>query len=133
MVIRGHRGHPEVRDAYVRFTKWLRRNYEFPIRVPVYLNSWERHVTVHGELASASFFGPFSPDVQPYIRIATGDYPDLRKERGRDNALASYLHSLCHEVVHYQQWAQTGEMSERGVWTRAATMVKRYSLTVDHP
>jgi hypothetical protein len=131
--IRGHRGHPEVRGALIRYAKWLRQNYEFPIRVPVYLLPGEFVTTIHGSRCSASFFAPWERTVEPYIRIATGDYPALRKSIGRDNALAGYLQSLSHEVVHYLQWTSTGEVWEKGVVRRARTMIDRYALTVDHP
>ncbi len=87
--IRGARGHPRVRAAIIRFARWLRREYEFPIRVPVYLFPSERIVTIHGEIVCASFFAPWNRRVEPYIRIATGDYAQLRNERGRDDALAA--------------------------------------------
>lgn len=116
-----------MRDAYVRFAKWARQAYAFPIRVPVYLNPSERLRLQNGELATASFFAPFVRTEEPYIRVATGDYPDLRRELGRDDALASMLHSLCHEIVHYQQWVKTGSITERGVLTRAGNMLQRYA------
>jgi hypothetical protein len=133
ILIRGHRGHTEVCAAYVRYAKWLRRNYEFPIRVPVYLLAGEFVTTIHGNRCSASFFAPWDRTVEPYIRVATGDYPHLLKSEGRDNALAAFLHSLSHEVVHYLQWVETGEIWERGVVKRAQSMVDRYSQNVDHP
>ncbi len=131
--IRGHRGHPVVRGALVRFAQWLRSEYEFPVRVPVYLSPHARLVTLHGETVTASFFAPWEPDQEPYIRIATGDYPADRAARGRDNALAGFLSSLAHEVFHYQQWLESGEICERGVAVRAQGMVNRYSTFVDHP
>ena len=122
-----------MRAALVRFARWLRREYEFPIRVPVYLFPSEQIVTMHGDRVSASFFAPFDRRVEPFIRIATGDFPQLRRELGRDNALAAFLQSLSHEVVHYQQWVATGETSERGVIRQATRIVERYALTTDHP
>ena len=70
----GHRGHPEVKDALIRFAKWLRKNYKFPIRVPVYLRPECELISMHGEQCSASFFAPWDQKVEPYIRIATGEY-----------------------------------------------------------
>ena len=122
-----------MRAALIRFARWLRREFEFPIRVPVYLFPSEHIVTMHGDRVSASFFAPFNRSVEPFIRIATGDYPQLSKELGRDNALAAFLQSLAHELVHYEQWVATGETSERGVTRRAQRIVERYSLTTDHP
>ncbi len=86
-----------------------------------------------GQYASASFFAPWDPTVEPYIRMATGDYRSQQAEHGRDHALAGYLGALAHEVVHYQQWLETGEMTERGVAVRSENMVHRYAQIVAHP
>lgn len=129
----GARGHPEVRAAFVRFARWLRANHEFPIRVPVYLSPLVKITTMHRELADGSFVAPFDRNVEPHIRIATGDYPAIRRERGRDDALAEMISCLCHEIIHYQQWIGTGELWERGVGRQQTTLLHRYSSTVDHP
>lgn len=129
----GARGHPVVRAALVRYAVWLRMNYEFPIRVPVYLHPGEYIINMSGSKVSATFFAPYDRAVEPYVRIATGDYPSLRKEVGRDNALAAYIGSLSHEVIHYQQWIETGEIWERGVVVKARAMVHRYAQTRAHP
>jgi hypothetical protein len=71
--IRGQRGEIEVRQALFRFARWLRLNYKFSIRVPVYLSRRKFIRTMHGEEVSASFFAPWDLDIEPYIRIATGD------------------------------------------------------------
>jgi hypothetical protein len=131
--IRGARGNPHVRAALIRFARWSRREYDFPIRVPVYLFPSEQIVTMHGHRVSASFFAPFDRRDEPFIRIATGDYLQLRTELGRDNALGGFLQSLAHELVHYQQWVATREISERGVIREARRIVERYALTTDHP
>ena len=131
--IRGHRGHAEVRGALVRFARWLRRTYEFPMRVPVYLSPNEFVVTGDGRECTACFFAPYERKVEPLIRIATGDYQSLKKERGRNNALACSITSLSHEVIHYQQWIGTGEVTERGVAAKAVRMLRKYELTTDRP
>jgi hypothetical protein len=131
--IRGGRGNAVVRRALVRYARWLRTQFEFPIRCPVYLLPGEHVVTMHGQRCSASFFAPWDRTVEPYIRIPTGDYAQLRREGNRDDALAAYLASLSHEVLHYRQWVETGEVWERGVVVRARTLVQRYALGTDHP
>jgi hypothetical protein len=103
------------------------------MRVPIYLLPGKTLRTRHGEDVTASFFAPWSRSDEPYIRVATGDFPRLKKERGRDNALAAILCSISHEVVHYQQWIATGETREAGVARKAAKMVERYSRDVDRP
>jgi hypothetical protein len=86
-----------------------------------------------GCVCSSNFPLPWSKTQEPYIRIATGDYPQLHRECGRDNALVSYLTSLSHEVLHYRQWVETGDSSERGVVARATGLVRRYAKSVDRP
>lgn len=122
-----------MKDAIVRFARWLRRTYEFPVRVPVYLFPSEVIITMHGDEASASFFAPWDRTEEPFIRLATGDYPKLKKDYGRNDALAAFLHSLAHETVHYHQWISTGEVTERGVIRKATKMVDEYASTVDIP
>ena len=129
----GKRGHPEVRESLIRYARWLRRNFEFPIRVPVYLFPSETIITSSGETVSASFFAPYARDVEPLIRIATGDYPRLKASRSSDDALAAYVISLSHELVHYFQWIETGKLHERGVARQAVRMLRMYSEEVAHP
>ena len=131
--IRGQRGHPQVRGALIRYARWLRRELEFPIRVPAYLLRATRVRTQDGREVPASIFLPWDRSVEPYIRIATGDYPRERRARGREDALAGFLCSLSHEVIHYRQWVETGGSWERGVAVRARMMVARYAQTTDRP
>jgi hypothetical protein len=131
--IRGQRGHPEVRAALIRFAGWLRRHREFPTLLPVYLIAGDQVRTGEGELCSASFFAPDSKLDAPYARIATGDFPRLRRSRGRDSALAAYLHSLAHELVHYDQWLAGTAPTERGVDRKATRTVENYAMHVRHP
>ena len=131
--IRGARGHPDVRSAYIRFGRWLREHRDFPTLLPVYLLPGEQVLTLDGRRCAASFFAPFSRRDAPYIRVATGDYPELRRARGRDNALAAFLHSFAHELLHYEQWVQGRSVSERGIKRRASELVRRYALDVDRP
>ena len=103
------------------------------MRVPVYLFPSDHIITMYGQKASASFFGPFDRSEEPFIRISTGDYPALRRERGRDNALAAMIHSLSHELIHYWQWLETGRAWEAGVGRKSGRMVDEYAKTTAHP
>jgi hypothetical protein len=132
--IRGERGNPVVRRAILRFAVYLRANYEFPVRLPVYLSPRDRVIAMDGLEAVGSFFAPWSPDEEPYIRLATGDYLFFRRTcDSRDDALAGYIGVLAHEMIHYQQWLETGETTERGVQLRARGVLRAYARTTDHP
>jgi hypothetical protein len=130
--IRGQRGHPLVRIALIRFAWYLRTRFEFPVRVPVYLSPHDTLTMMDGGQAVATFFAPWLPDVEPYIRLATGDFASLRKQRScLDHTLSLYLQCLAHEVIHYKQWILTGEIHEVGVKGRASMIVRDYSMSVD--
>lgn len=58
----------------------------------------------HSAKASASFFGPFDINNEPFIRVAVGDYYDLLNKSDKDDALAVILVSITHELTHYFQW-----------------------------
>lgn len=69
---------------------------EFLIRVVVYLKA-DYQLKTRRELASATFFfAPYDKTVEPYIRIATGDYEELVSERGKNDALWTILSSMAH-------------------------------------
>ena len=119
--------------ALMKFAKWLRSTRSFPVRVTAYLTQNPTVKTVHGEVGVASFYGPWTSNYQPFIRIATGDYPELRKELGRDNALASILTSFAHEIVHYDQWLSDRPQCEKEAEEEAGRLLWEYEETTDRP
>lgn len=128
---------PEVKKACTKFAQWLRSEYYFPLRVPVYVKGTKTVRTKDGENAVGVFFEPFSYSVEPYIRIATGDYDELKHKVGRDNALARILASLSHEITHYYQWINGIELTSIGIERQASRysdyIVDEYSMTCEHP
>jgi hypothetical protein len=65
--------------------------------------------------------------VEPYIRVATGDFRDIARSSGMNNALASIIVSVAHEVVHYRQWVETGNVWEQGTGRQAEAILKKYA------
>jgi hypothetical protein len=126
--IRSEKGvNPEVRSACIEFGKWLRYNMEFPIRVVVYLKEdyLIKNITTK-EMVSATFFAPYEKNVEPYIRIATGDYEELIKQRGREDAIFAILESIAHEVTHYQQWLEDRPIDEEEAEQKGVELVDKY-------
>ena len=127
----------EVKTACLRFAQWLRKEYVFPVRVPVYVKSAERIRTMDGDSVVGSFFEPDDTAQEPYIRLATGDYADLADLHGRDNALAAILSSLAHELTHYYQWINVLPLTDRGRERQASIYARRildeYAETREHP
>lgn len=90
-----------------------------------------------GDKVYGTFFEPDDFLVEPYIRIATGDYQEMQRKYGKDNALASILQTIAHELTHYFQWINQIENTSVGA-ERQATRYSRlildeYAKTREHP
>ncbi|TYS63662.1 hypothetical protein FZC76_19435 [Sutcliffiella horikoshii] len=126
--VRCERGvNPKVRKVCLDFCKWIRTEMEFPVRVVIYLkkSNYIKNITTK-ELVSATFFAPYQKDVEPYIRISTGDYEELLKERTEIDALYAYLESITHELTHYQQWLNDKDFDENEAENNAVELVDLY-------
>lgn len=127
----------EVKRACKDFASWLRKEYSFPVRVPVYIKASKTIKARDGEFVTGTFFMPDNMRLEPYMRIATGDYKLLVDEIGKDNALASILATIAHELTHYFQWINNIKLTEIGYERQARAyekyIIEEYSETRDHP
>lgn len=105
---------PTVREHLNQFAKWLRQEFLFPLRVNVYVKEVERIRARDGDLVVGTIWRPADYHEYPNIRLATGDYPELIEEMGRDRALLAILHTLAHELTHYYQHINALTLTERG-------------------
>ncbi|WP_409292707.1 hypothetical protein [Peribacillus sp. SCS-37] len=125
---------PEIRRACLEFASWLRNEFEFPIRVVVYIKKDDQiKNTTTKELVSGTFFAPFDKKGEPYIRVAAGDYNRVLKAAGRDEALAVILGTIAHELGHYYQWVDGKDLNEEGAENNSEYLLDLYSQTRDHP
>lgn len=106
--------HSEFRKACKCFAKWLRTEYYFPLRVPVYVKSARFIRAMDGEDVVGTFFEPFDYSVEPYIRIATGDYEELKNALGKEGAQMAIFATIAHELTHYFQWINGLELTDVG-------------------
>ena len=128
----------DLNNAIKEMLKWLRKNYVFPIRCPIYLFDYPHLISRKGEQVSASFIAPYDRFEEPYIKVAVGDYSEEKKNRGRDNAIASILISIFHEITHYYQWIHNilddnPQANERQAIYYASKRLQEYATTRDHP
>ena len=127
----------EVKRSCKEFCKWLRKNYYFPMRIPIYIKSSPKIKALDGEYVSAIFFAPADKYEEPYIRISTGEYEKALMKYGKDNALGGILISISHELTHYFQWINDIELTEMGeerqVKSYAGFIIDEYSETREHP
>ena len=128
---------PEVKRAIKECIRWLRSKYDFPKRVRMYVKANRRIRASNGDKVCGTFFRPADRDIEPYIKIATGDYSELLAKRGKDNALASILDAIFHELTHYFQWLNDLNLTfigeERQATHYASFLMRAYAETRDHP
>ena len=92
---------------------WLRKNYNFPLDLKILISPDEFIVTmISREKVSATFFAPFDKKETGIIKVATGDFDELLKEKGKTRALNMTLNSISHELQHYYQWVEDLEFDE---------------------
>jgi hypothetical protein len=94
----GWRKRPDV----VAFIRWLETVLD--IRHPV-------EVVNAGDILYGYFEGPRLSADRPRVVVV---------------ADSGVLDTIAHEFVHYEQWRDKREMTERGVAKRAAALVKRW-------
>ena len=128
----------EVKRACKEFCIWLRKNYYFPIRVPVYIKSSAQIKSLDSEYCSATFFGPYDKHIEPYIRVSTGEYEKSLKKNGKDDTLAAILCSISHELTHYFQWINDINLTDIGIERQASSYAKflvyeKYADIREHP
>ena len=114
----------EVKTEFLRFAKWLRREYYFPLRINVYVYNTPFIKAKDGELVVGLFFEPDSYLDEPYIKLAVGDYESLCDERGHDKAIFATLGTLVHELTHYYQWINGLELTDKGRERQAKQYVR---------
>ncbi|MBQ4510659.1 MAG: hypothetical protein II984_08045 [Clostridia bacterium] len=128
----------DLNNAIKGMLKWLRSNYEFPIRCPIYLYDYPYLISRSGKKVSASFIAPYDRFEEPYIKLSVGDYEREKKERGRDNAIASIFMSIFHELTHHYQWihgilGKDPKADERQAIYYAQKRLYEYASTREHP
>lgn len=111
---------PNVRSACLEFAKWLRKEYVFPVRVPIYLHSVQFVKTSDGDTVDGYFFEPTNYAWEPYICVAAGRYESLVLTEGSYGAIACVLITIAHELTHYFQWINGVKLTEIGIERQAA-------------
>ena len=127
----------DLKLACSHFIQWVKKEYYFPIPLCINLKKQALLKTRDEGTTVGTFFEPTDDSVLPHIRIATGDYPDLLDSLGRDDAIATILTVIAHEMTHYFQWINALPLTERGRERQAAQYARfildEYSQTRAHP
>ena len=126
----------DVKHAIHNLVVWLRQNYEFPMRIHVYVKKTVFVKALDGDLVRDRFVWPYNRSEEPYITIGTGDYDDLLKYRNKDDALATILMAFLENVAHYYQWLNDMDFSSPNLKRQARLSARRrlneYSANIEH-
>lgn len=117
----------QVRGFCVKFAKWLQREFFFPVRVSLYVKSDYRIKARDGDRVVGLFVWPLDNTSEPRVRIAAGDYEELKQRRGEKEAMWSILGTIAHELTHYFQYINDISLTKIGL-ERQATMYSDYIL-----
>ncbi len=115
----------DVRKTVVSFAKWLRYEYEFPVKVVVYLSP-EKYL-YNDKHCSSVFFRPVDKTTEPYIVVATGDYQRMCYEGySQVDALCNILNTIVKRVLDYQNWYFEHGWSDKAISTKSTPIVVDY-------
>ncbi len=105
--------HPFIRREVLLFGKWLRLNYQFPIRVHIHIPNARRVLSHDGDLCYGICFIPVDPNESISVYIA-GGYKDIGELQNLQNFTWTTLGTLAHELGHYFQYINQIELTTRG-------------------
>ena len=127
----------ELKQACRDFVVWVKAEYYFPVPLCVRIKKQRILGTQDSDEAVGTFWEPVDHTTLPHIRVAVGDYSEILKELGRDDAIATILTVIAHEMTHYFQWINAIPLTERGRERQAVQyshfVIDEYALTREHP
>ncbi len=104
-----------LRKLYIEFSKWLRKNYVFPVHMHIYIINSEKVRLQNGKIAYGSI--RWFPKRNPRIKIPSAVETHLLSKYTKEDIYDQILSSLVHELTHYYQWIldleQDNAVSER--------------------
>ena len=108
----------DLRKVCKKFAIYLRKEYEFPIRVNIHVKNTNKiramdNDYVYGLLCYDDF------SIEPDIWVAAGDFSVLKENYGYVNAVISILRTIAHELTHYYQWINQIQFTSIGLERQA--------------
>ena len=118
----------KLRDYYISFSKWLRKEYVFPTHINIYLKNCETIKLNSGIRAYGSF--KYFEKNPPRIIIPSKVEKKLLNEFSVDELYEQILSSFVHELTHYYQYVsgleQTKAVSERQANHFRYSIIEKY-------
>lgn len=96
----------QVREFCKKFAKWLRKEFFFPIRIVIYIKEDYRIRARDGEYVVGTFLWLTIYGTEPYIRIAAGDYQELKESRGEERQATKYARNIISDYNETKEYSQ---------------------------
>ena len=122
--------HPYIRTSLIYCASWLRTMYPFPVMLNVYCKRVHKVRCRDHSLAFGVIFQPYDRSYYPSVRLACDDYdPQIEADDEIIKESDLILFSFIHEIIHYYQYIQAVDMSEKGKERQATLRAKKLTNT----
>ena len=101
----------EIKELFLLFSKWLRKNYVFPIHLNIYIVDKEKVKLKNNQLVYGRF--RYYENRTPVIHIPAKIEQYVKDSYEINEIFDGVLSSLVHELTHYYQFVLDLELSER--------------------
>lgn len=101
---------PDLRYLFIDFSKWLRKHYQFPVHVNVYIKNCEKIMLLDKTEAYGGF--RYFKQESAYIRIAAKAEMRVLQKYSLHDVYEMILSTLVHELTHYFQWINRFDQSD---------------------
>ncbi|WP_301389549.1 hypothetical protein [Enterococcus entomosocium] len=116
-----------IAKKIINYIEWLSKNYEFPLQVDINITGAKfvyNSITV--EKVIGTFYAPFDKTERSRIKISTGDFAQLMKLHGKEDAIFYMLETISHEIQHYYQWVDDLDFDEEDAEYGATELTTEY-------
>lgn len=116
-----------IAKKITNYIDWLSKNYDFPLPVDINITGAKfvyNSITV--EKVLGTFYAPFDKEERSRIKISTGDFAQLMKLYGKEDAIFYILETISHEIQHYYQWVDDLDFDEEDAEYGATELTTEY-------
>ena len=119
--------HPYVRDWLIVYTRWLRKEFEYPVCLNIYCQRGKKIICSDGSPAYGIMIAPENRNRKPRIRLACGELNiNCQQSKELFEETDYIMISLTHEIVHYFQYINGFDLDRsRGIEWQATYWSRR--------
>lgn len=117
---------PLLAQKILAFLEWFEQEYEMPEKLNMTITGARHIINIEGQKVLGTCYCPNDRSKSMSIKIATGDFFEMLKKEGKENAIYRIFHSILHELQHYYQFANDWALDEDEADEVATELLYRY-------